>query len=77
MLTVEQAMQDGWTATEAPRFVKWLLGASARVAARTGLTLWDFPDWGWADSYEGGDTPYEAAELFMSEMVDEGMTCGY
>ncbi len=75
MLTVEQALKDGWSAEEAPRFVKWMLGASARVAAKTGLTLWDYPDWNWADSYEGGDTPWEAASLFMSEMVEKGVLC--
>lgn len=67
-LTIEQAIKDGWTETEAPRFVAFMKGVDAYLIKHTGGGVFDSEDWRWADAFTAGMTPQGAARDFMEEI---------
>lgn len=52
--------------TDNPRFALWMALLDRHVGMRIGLRALDLDDWNYADAYEGGDSPKEAA-LYMLE----------
>lgn len=70
-LTVEQAIKDGWSKTEAPKFVAFMRDVDNYVLKQTGLGVHDLEDWEWADAYESGQSAYDAACEFIEEVMGE------
>lgn len=47
-------------------FALWMMLADGRVARRIGLGMFDIADWTWADAFESGTSPDEAAVEALS-----------
>ena len=70
-LTIEQAIKDGWTETEAPRFVAFMREVDAHLVKQVGLGVFDMEDWHWADAFGSGTSPRDAARDFIEQVLGE------
>ena len=50
-------------------FEQWLQQLDRYVERFTGLSSSDFEDWGFADAFDSGATPAQAARDFLEEVV--------
>ena len=49
---------------------EWLRKCNALVARKAhGFGIDDLPDWNWYDSYEAGETPEDAVECFLEDVM--------
>lgn len=70
MVTTRELIADGWPAADASRFKRWLDAMAEAIERRTNgrLDMHSMPDWHFADTYECGHTPDEAATMWLSDM---------
>ena len=49
----------------------WMKAVDLAVQGLCGLSVHDLPDWLSRDSYDGGDTPQEAAAQVVEDALEE------
>lgn len=70
-MTIEQAREHGWKEPHDALFTAWFNTMDKLCIKKLGLSLFDFPDWNFADAYEGGTTPEDAFAEFAEEQLSD------
>jgi hypothetical protein len=72
LFPVSVCREMGWQGSEAEAFSLFMELVNQRVERKTGLSILDFPDWHWADAFTSEVSSQDAAEMFISDMIEEG-----
>ena len=70
MLTLQEAHEAGW-GNRAGAFIHWLCQLDAIVEKEIGMSIDDLPDWQFADAFEDGMDPEDAAALFLDYIAED------
>lgn len=72
LFPLEVCHELGWEGAEAEAFSLFMELTNKIVERKTGLSILDFPDWEWADAFHSQTSSSDAAEMFISDMMEQG-----